>query len=175
MSTLTSVFKDCLFSKMDHSRPLFRCFRLFNTVDGTYNISHDWIWTADLWYWKRQLYQLCHNHSPKNCLLTLKIVTTMKIPSWSKSTESNTQTLTAGNIVSHSRPLFVSEFFSSNFTQLYCRLQRDSNSGCLSRRLDDDDDDHHHGPKCNNIYSTYPTCTTNRRMCYGEFYGNFNT
>ena len=118
---------------------------------------------------------LDRNHSPKNCLLTLKIVTTMKIPSWSKSTESNTQTLTSRQYRFAFPAFFVSEFFSSNFTQLHCRIQRDSNSGCLSRRLDDHDDDHHHGPTCNNIYSTCPTCTTNRRMCYGEFYGNFNT
>ena len=25
------------------------------------NIANDWIRTADLWYWKRPLYQLCHN------------------------------------------------------------------------------------------------------------------
>ena len=26
--------------------------------------ADDWIWTADLWYWKRPLYQLSHNHFP---------------------------------------------------------------------------------------------------------------
>ena len=26
--------------------------------------ADDWIQTADLWYWKRPLYQLSHNHCP---------------------------------------------------------------------------------------------------------------
>ena len=28
--------------------------------------ANDWIRTADLWYWKQLLYQLCHNHCPKS-------------------------------------------------------------------------------------------------------------
>ena len=28
------------------------------------NFTNDWIQTADLWYWKRPLYQLSHNHCP---------------------------------------------------------------------------------------------------------------
>ena len=28
------------------------------------NIANDWIRTMDLWYWKRPLYQLRHNHCP---------------------------------------------------------------------------------------------------------------
>ena len=32
------------------------------------NFADDWIWTVDLWYWKRSLYQLRHNHCPTNCL-----------------------------------------------------------------------------------------------------------
>ena len=28
------------------------------------NFADDWIWTADLWYWKRPLCQLSHNHCP---------------------------------------------------------------------------------------------------------------
>ena len=27
------------------------------------NFANDWIQTADVWYWKRPLNQLCHNHS----------------------------------------------------------------------------------------------------------------
>ena len=29
------------------------------------NFADDWIRTADLWYWKRLLYQLSHNHCPR--------------------------------------------------------------------------------------------------------------
>ena len=39
---------------------------LFNTVDSkqmfNINFAYDWIRTVDLWYWKRPLYQLSHNH-----------------------------------------------------------------------------------------------------------------
>ena len=28
------------------------------------NFADHWIWTMDLWYWKRPLYQLSHNHCP---------------------------------------------------------------------------------------------------------------
>ena len=48
--------------------PLFLHFRLFNAVDGkqrlNINYAEDWIWTLDLWYWKRLLYQLSHNDCP---------------------------------------------------------------------------------------------------------------
>ena len=52
-------------------------FRIFNTVDSNqsslYFFADDWIRTADLWYWKRPLYQLCHDHCPMlcNCLISL--------------------------------------------------------------------------------------------------------
>ena len=60
------------FKKMGHSRPLFFfIFHLFNTQLTVYNncsilinFADDWIRTADLWYWKRPLYQLSHNHFP---------------------------------------------------------------------------------------------------------------
>ena len=46
----------------------FLYFRLFNTVDSkqmfNINFADDWIRTVDLWYWKRPLYQLSHNHCP---------------------------------------------------------------------------------------------------------------
>ena len=35
------------------------------TVNDQYNLfADDWIRTVDLWYWKRLLYQLSHNHFP---------------------------------------------------------------------------------------------------------------
>ena len=52
--------------KMNHSRPLFLYGRLFKfqlTVNVQYNFfADDWIQTADLWNWKRPLYQLSHNY-----------------------------------------------------------------------------------------------------------------
>ena len=58
-----------------HSRPLFLYFCLFNTVDSKQmfykNFDNDWIQTADLWYWKRPLYQLSHNHCPYSVSLIL--------------------------------------------------------------------------------------------------------
>ena len=41
------------------------------------NFADDWSRTEDLWYWKRPLYQLSHNHFPKNTYLWF--------PSWSLS------------------------------------------------------------------------------------------
>ena len=41
------------------------------------NFADHWIRTADLWYWKQPLYQLSHNHCPKNCL-TLVMNGTLK-------------------------------------------------------------------------------------------------
>ena len=29
-------------------------------------VNNDWIQTTDLWCWKQQLYQLCHNHCLAN-------------------------------------------------------------------------------------------------------------
>ena len=62
-----------VFFNMGHSRPLFLYFRLFNTQltvnKCSINFADDWIQTADLWYWKRPLYQLSHNHCPKQYLL----------------------------------------------------------------------------------------------------------
>ena len=55
---------------MGHSRPLLIYFRLFNTVDSKQvknvntNFANDRIQTADLWFQKRPLYQLSHNHFP---------------------------------------------------------------------------------------------------------------
>ena len=47
------------FLKMGHSRPLFLYFCLFNTVD-----SKLWSIKFRLWFRKRLLYQLSHNHCP---------------------------------------------------------------------------------------------------------------
>ena len=41
----------------------FLNFHLFNTVDNNV-IAYDWIRTVDLWYWKRPLHQLRHDHCP---------------------------------------------------------------------------------------------------------------
>ena len=53
---------------MGHSRHLFLDFRCCNTVDIKCSIlifANDWIWTENLWNWKRLLYQLSHNHCPQ--------------------------------------------------------------------------------------------------------------
>ena len=57
---------------MGHSRPLF-FFILVFSIQLTVNVQNkfladDWIRTADLWNWKRPLYQLSHYHCPKYCL-----------------------------------------------------------------------------------------------------------
>ena len=58
---------------MGHSRPLFLYFRLFYkqlTVNkGSIKVADDWIRTRVLWYWKRPLCQLRHNHCPKSLFL----------------------------------------------------------------------------------------------------------
>ena len=58
----------CFFKKMGHSRPLFLYFRLFYrqlTVNKfSIKIANDSILTQVLWYWKRPLCQLRHNHYP---------------------------------------------------------------------------------------------------------------
>ena len=61
---------------MDHSRHLLIYFRLFNTVDNKLvnkqmfnkNFADYCSRTADLWYQKRPLYQLSHNHFPFKCV-----------------------------------------------------------------------------------------------------------
>ena len=40
-------------------------FRLFDTVDTELNFADEFIRTADLWYRKRPLCQLSHNHCPR--------------------------------------------------------------------------------------------------------------
>ena len=61
---------------MGHPRPLFLYFRLFNTQltvnKCSINFADDWIQTADLWYRKRPLYQLSHNHCPYKYLFVRK-------------------------------------------------------------------------------------------------------
>ena len=53
-----------LLFKVSHSRPLFYYFCLFYCTIGRENFADVWKWTADLWGWKRPLYQLSHNHCP---------------------------------------------------------------------------------------------------------------
>ena len=59
---------------MGHSRPLFFIFRLFYkqlTVNKcSIKVADDWIRTWVLWYWKRPLCQLRHNH----CYLTTTVI-----------------------------------------------------------------------------------------------------
>ena len=54
--------------KMGHSRYLFLYFRLFYTQlkvnKCSIKVADDWIWTWVLWYWRRPLCQLRHNHCP---------------------------------------------------------------------------------------------------------------
>ena len=60
--------RDNFFYKMGYSRPLFLYFRLFCkqlTVNKcSIKVADDWIQTRVLWYWKRPLCQLRHNHCP---------------------------------------------------------------------------------------------------------------
>ena len=55
--------------KMGHSRYLFLYFRLFYTQlkvnKCSIKVADDWIWTWVLWYRKRPLCQLRHNHCPR--------------------------------------------------------------------------------------------------------------
>ena len=60
---------------MGHSRPLFLYFCVFKTVDSKWmfntNFAYHLIRTADLWSWKRMLYQLSLNHCPAHFCLWL--------------------------------------------------------------------------------------------------------
>ena len=50
---------------MGHSRPLFLYFRLFYLIYNWWiSFADVGIWTADLWCWKRPLFQLSHQHCP---------------------------------------------------------------------------------------------------------------
>ena len=52
-------------------RPLFLYFRLFNTAVHI-NFATDRIGTADLWCWKRPLYQLRHNDCQRSLICRVK-------------------------------------------------------------------------------------------------------
>ena len=75
-------FKSCwctnsvFFNKMGHFRPLFLYFRLFYkqlTVNKcSIKVANDWIQTRVLWYRKRPLSQLRHNHCPHKFSFILK-------------------------------------------------------------------------------------------------------
>ena len=62
------LFIQFFFKKMGHSRPFFLYFRLFYkqlTVNKcSIKVANDWIRTRVLWYRKRPLCQLRHNHCP---------------------------------------------------------------------------------------------------------------
>ena len=51
-------------------------------------------------------------------------------------------------------------FSNTNFTEKNCRLQRDSNSDCLSRRQELWPLNHHHGPNCYQVLVNEPTYLT---------------
>ena len=57
------MFSFLVFLKVGHSRPLFIYFLLIINKCSI-NFANDWSRTADLWYWKRPLNQLSHNHFP---------------------------------------------------------------------------------------------------------------
>ena len=63
---VVSYIVNSVYFLMGHSLSLFHYFRLFNTVGSkqmfNINFADDWIWTMDLWFQKRLLYQLSHNH-----------------------------------------------------------------------------------------------------------------
>ena len=67
-----------LFLKMGHSRPLFLYFCLFYkqlTVNKcSIKVADDWIRTWVLWYRKRPLCQLRHNHCPNESFVCKKIL-----------------------------------------------------------------------------------------------------
>ena len=54
--------RSIVFLKVGHSRPLLIYFRHFKTVDNKQMLNKILPMTADLWYRKRTLYQLSHNH-----------------------------------------------------------------------------------------------------------------
>ena len=72
--------------KMGHSRPLFLYFRLFYkqlTVHKcSIKVADDWIRTRVLWYWKRPLCQLRHNHCPNDNLLPIPFSYKMVASIW---------------------------------------------------------------------------------------------
>ena len=54
--------------KLGHFRPLFAIFTSFQQLTVNMfiiNLANEWIRTAELWYWKRPLCQLSHNHFPR--------------------------------------------------------------------------------------------------------------
>ena len=59
LEPLRNLFK---FFKMGLSRTLFLYFCIFYCTIGRNFFADVWIRTADLWCWKRPLYQLSHNH-----------------------------------------------------------------------------------------------------------------
>ena len=70
---LSQIMLQYFFLKMGHSRPLFLYFRLSYkqlTVNKcSIKVANDWIRTRVLWYWKRPLCQLRHNHCPNLSLV----------------------------------------------------------------------------------------------------------
>ena len=63
-----AIFLSLAFLKIAHCRPLFLYFCLFNTVESKQmfntNFAENCIRTADIWFQKRPLCRLSHNHCP---------------------------------------------------------------------------------------------------------------
>ena len=79
---------------MRHSRPLFRYFRIFDSVDSKqmFNIkfARELIRTVDLWCQKQPLYQLGHNHCPPNIFFKASEMTILfRLPSPVKRVKVN--------------------------------------------------------------------------------------
>ena len=64
-----SFFKDGPFGAS------FLYFHLFYCTIERLNFSDAWIQTADLWSWKRLLYQLSHNHRPEEGIKIVAVST----------------------------------------------------------------------------------------------------
>ena len=63
-----------VFQKLGLSRPLFFFIFVFSIQLIVHiNFADDWIRTADLWFRKRLLYQLRHNHFPVYQFVTLYV------------------------------------------------------------------------------------------------------
>ena len=64
-STATAVIECCTIFYQKWAIPgLFLFIFVFSMQIFHLKIADDWIRTAHLWYWKRPLYQLSHNHFP---------------------------------------------------------------------------------------------------------------
>ena len=129
--------------------------------------------TADLWFWKRPLYQLSHNHYPLNEreTLTLSIAGLNQVwasPFWmlqhlkvpNLAGQLSVISVKLGCIIIFYKKewanlgifFFIFVLFKHKFYRKHCRLQRDSNLGYPSRRQARWPLDHHHSPVFDFVY-----------------------